>query len=385
MKTSFKAARFPLAAALSLLLGFGCQSIAGVEDVSFDGSASVGALCDDYCDLVMTACPGDLAVYADRPSCMTVCGHLEQGNKASPSGNTVACRAEQAREASMLEAPVEKAFHCPSAGPGGGEQCSPKNQKADCEGYCALYTAACVSISKDWGFGTIDECVLKCAGVPPADYAVASAAMSGDTLACRILHATQAFSDPEANCAAAGLRPQGDCLGDPNAEPSCEDLCLVGSVACAGDLRVFENPKECVETCERTAPGNRLDSSKLDTRACRSYHAYNALLINPMVHCPHIGPGGDGVCSDATDPNCKPYCRLAKAACPTEYKASFDDDDAKCMDTCRGLEGGMGPNGYSVVKAQSGATLQCRTLRVTQALAGSATACAAAFGGDPCD
>ncbi len=364
----------------SLLLGFACQSIAGVEDVSFKPGAE---LCDEYCNLVLSACPGDLSVYEDLESCKKVCARLEPGNSSKPVGNTVQCRLQQAREAAALEV-EEKSFHCPSAGPGGGERCAPLGAKPDCEGYCQVYSDACSSISKDWGFNSKEECVRKCAAVPQEAYAISSAATSGDTLACRLLHATRALSEPEDNCEAASLRPQKECFGDPDADIDCVDFCQVASVACTGSLKVFENTKQCLETCKRTPPGSRLDTSSADTRACRSYHVYSALLVNASVHCSHIAAGGDGVCSDAKDPNCKPYCRLAAEACPSEFADEFGDS-TKCLEACRGLDGAMAMSGYSVDDAQSGDTLQCRSLHVARALAGDADACVGAFGGEPCN
>ncbi len=376
-------------AGAALLLALGCESIAGVEDVSFS-DASSGLSCEAYCDEVLDSCPGDVAVYEDRPTCLGACATFDAGNASRPSGNTVACRLEQATFAAQTDTPVEKAAHCPLAGPGGGNRCaSSLGATPDCEGYCSLYMGACKSISKDWGFGTHEECVRKCGALGPAtDYSVVDAAESGDTLSCRLYYATAATVDPETNCKSAGLRPSEKCLGDTSTDPSCADYCRAVDVACQGDLQVYESVAQCETVCALTPSGSRTDSGGQDSVGCRISHSYNALLIDPATHCPHSGPAGDGVCSEKENPNCVPYCRLVKSSCGALFEAAYGDDDQACIADCATLTD-AGKNRYSVATAESGDTLKCRTLNAARASedeqGDNAEFCAAAFGDTPCE
>jgi hypothetical protein len=368
------------------LLALGCQNIAGVEEVKY-GGGSAGGNCDTYCAQVLASCPGDIGVYADLATCKKVCAHFPAGNVTKPAGNTLACRAEQAKFAAQQEAPIEKRAHCPAAGPGGATYCS-MGKVPDCEGYCTLYMGACPTISKDWGFGTQEECVRKCAALPPAmEYATASARESGDTLACRLYYASAATLDPDTHCRSAGLKPAGACLGSLSDNPSCKDYCRVVDVACTGDLQVYESRTQCEKVCAATPPGSRTDSGLLDTVGCRSYHSYNALLIDPRAHCPHSGPGGDGVCSAPKDPNCIPYCRLAQAACPTLFIQTYTNE-AGCLMECRQLADAAAGSHYSIPTAQIGNTLKCRTLSAARALEKPEdqreTVCQSVVGGSPC-
>ncbi|HEY3253695.1 MAG TPA: hypothetical protein VGJ91_07090, partial [Polyangiaceae bacterium] len=126
----------------------------------------------------------------------------------------------------------------------------------------------------------------------------------------------------------------------------------------------------------------------VNTIGCRTAHAFNALLISPHDHCPHIGPLGAGVCGDAMKGgNCEAYCSLAATACAADFKSNFDDH-GDCVDQCSKLAGAE-KGDYSVKDAKTGGnTVQCRGLAVSRALAlpeaDRADACQAVFGGAPC-
>lgn len=368
-------------------LAAGCQSIAGVEDVTVGDVASPQA-CSAYCDLVIEHCPGDTSVYDDRDTCMAVCAAFRPGSPDRPSGNTLACRFQEARQAAAIRDIAEKRAHCPAAGPGGGDRCVDNTTLPGCDGYCSVYMRVCADISADWGFGSPEECAGKCGAVPPgAAYAAPSAATSGDTLGCRLYHASAAALDPETHCAAAGLIPADACVGRPPQVPSCRNFCKSVEIACAGDMAVYESRTQCEKVCEQLRLGSTTDTGGEDTVGCRTYHTYNALVVSDTAHCPHTGPGGDGVCSEPTDANCKPYCLLAASACEVGFLTSYGTEE-RCLEECRLLEDAEPHNNYTVQRAQSGDTLKCRTLHAARALekpAESLTHCAAVFGGNPCD
>jgi hypothetical protein len=192
--------------------------------------------------------------------------------------------------------------------------------------------------------------------------------------------------NPSAYCDRAGLRPSGECLGK-GATPACPSFCRALTEACVGELKVYESDDpQCEAVCNATESGTKQAIASVDTVGCRTAHAFNALLIDPIVHCPHIGPLGAGVCGQ--NGNCEAYCHLAKSACLEDYKGAYTDDD-DCKAQCMRLKG-ADINEYSIKQARLGGdTVQCRGLAVSRALAlpeaKRADACAAVFGGTPCN
>ena len=77
--------------------------------------------CQEYCATVVSACTGDNAAYADEATCMNTCSNVEgwrPGNASDTSGNSIGCRLLHADAAES-----DPAFHCPIAGPSGGQTC----------------------------------------------------------------------------------------------------------------------------------------------------------------------------------------------------------------------------------------------------------------------
>lgn len=375
--------------AVSLWLLGSCQNIAGVEEVEFLGDDTPSPACADYCDVVSEACKGDLSVYEDRATCEATCRAFDASDP-SEEADTLACRLAQAHLARRADSTSEKAAHCPAAGPGGGSACKTQSERSDCEGYCSLYMDACDSIRLDWGFDNKLECIQKCEVLRPGGEYSAHEPPVGDTLACRLFYASRAALDPsEESCLSASLYPYVEQKCHPIGEPDCDHYCQVVASACVGSFEVYESQEQCKQVCLNTEPGNVLDSNQQDTVGCRTYHAYNALMLKATPHCSHSGPAGNGVCSFEKDGNCIPYCRLAKAGCGELFDEKYEDDLA-CLDDCRSIEGATPiaeVNAYSVDTAQSGNSLQCRILHAARALEApenQATDCAAVFGGAPC-
>ncbi|MGC4094226.1 MAG: hypothetical protein QM756_41215 [Polyangiaceae bacterium] len=212
---------------------------------------------------------------------------------------------------------------------------------------------------------------------------------SGDTLGCRLYYVNAALENADANCDAAGLRPVGACLGDPQEPPPCASFCRAVSVACSGTLQVYEKDEadtQCMAVCAATPPGKKTDTGSQDTVGCRTSHAYNALLVNANAHCPHIGPTGSNVCGDSMLGNCTAYCRLAQTACGTQFKSLFAADSQACIDDCMTIDG-FDKKAYSVATVQSGNTVQCRAFHAAQALTHTPENrdCGPVFGGAPCN
>ncbi len=69
-----------------------CQSLAGIEDRTFDGEAAPSAQCRAYCDVALSNCVGMNALYSGSATCLATCKLTPEGNDLEPGGNTIACR-----------------------------------------------------------------------------------------------------------------------------------------------------------------------------------------------------------------------------------------------------------------------------------------------------
>lgn len=365
---------------LAPLAGFswlGCHAIAGIEDRTFvppnEGeteSPPASEACIAYCDVVMASCTGENQVYSGLDTCLGVCARLSPGDPLEPVGNTIACRA---RQADLARRTGEPSVHCPAAGPGGAGVCG-----SNCESYCALRAAVCSP-----EFSTQEECVALCAGLKDVATFDVIENHEGDTLQCRLVHVSSATVKPDEHCAHANLIPTTPCIDPPGTQPDCQDYCRVVMTSCTGELAVYESTAQCLSVCAALPPGSPEDRIE-DTVGCRKYHAYSAML-DPVTHCAHAGPGGDGHCGTdngvGSTGNCVSYCRLLATACGEMFNATFGEQQA-CVLDCIGLPGASRDSGYAIGRAE-GNTLACRLLHVSRAFDDS-SACPAAFGEAPC-
>ncbi len=151
-----------------------------------DGQAA--ASCDEYCASIMASCTDELAQYRDLATCLASCALFPAGEPGADSGDSLACRVTHAALA------VDEADpHCRHAGPSGGGVCG-----APCDAYCDLMQGVCELYSDD------AECMETCAGFPEVGmYSSAPGHGRGDSVECRILHATLATEDT-VHCGTAG-------------------------------------------------------------------------------------------------------------------------------------------------------------------------------------
>jgi hypothetical protein len=150
--------------------------------------------CEAYCNAVMETCTGARQVYSSLDACRGVCAALPRGAEGDEGVNTVWCRLESAGLAASTGEPDA---YCASAGPGGAEGCG-----TNCDGYCAVMLATCAS-----EFGSITACRAACEATPDlGGYDVSY--KSGDSIQCRLYHASAATLDAEKHCPhAAGEAP----------------------------------------------------------------------------------------------------------------------------------------------------------------------------------
>lgn len=161
------------------------------RDAGSDRDATASVICSIHCNLVMMACTTTHQQYADMAHCLATCGAFPPGTAEDRTGNSVACRTYAAGNARMGMPET----NCPAAGPLGNDVCG-----SPCEGFCSVALHVCTG--ERAAYASMTECMTECAAYAPGDYS--SASTSGDTLACRMYHATAASVDPATHCGHIG-------------------------------------------------------------------------------------------------------------------------------------------------------------------------------------
>ncbi|WP_437955355.1 hypothetical protein WME76_27980 [Sorangium sp. So ce119] len=148
------------------------------------GGGAPDVSCASYCELVMANCTDDLAQYGSQASCEAYCADLPEGTAGDTTGNSLACRAYHAGEAA-----TNAMTHCIHAGPGGGEVCG-----SPVESFCLVAPEACPDV-----FADTAVCEAEAANFD-ADTLYAGPDSTGNTLACRLYHLTEAAANAETHC-----------------------------------------------------------------------------------------------------------------------------------------------------------------------------------------
>lgn len=154
-----------------------------------DDTTGGGALsCADYCATIATSCTGAETQWGNLEFCMASCAAFPPGTAADTTTNTLGCRTYHAGAAAG-----DPATHCVHAGPGGANACG-----SNCEGFCAIGMAACPD---KWADAA--ACMTACAGFDDSEKYDATD-IAGNTLACRLYHATAASVDAATHCGHIG-------------------------------------------------------------------------------------------------------------------------------------------------------------------------------------
>lgn len=202
---------------------------APVAPPTVDAAIAGTPSCANYCSEVMTNCTGANAQYADPAHCMATCATFPVGTLADNGGeNTLGCRLYHGG-APSASSPVPHCFH---AGPAGdvistatvAEAASASVCGDPCTSFCTLEIAACGvtgANNANGQYASQAACITACKAFANSDHAYATNA-GGDSLACRLLHATNAIVTGNAatHCPHTGPSPAG--AGNP---------CLAGKVA----------------------------------------------------------------------------------------------------------------------------------------------------------
>jgi hypothetical protein len=130
-------------------------------------------------------------------------------------------------------------------------------------------------------------------------------------------------------CALAGCNSTNNNGGPDMAAgtPDCTTYCTTIMASCSATAdQQYTTLANCMNSCKAMPLGAASDTSG-DTLGCRIYHA-KAAAGNPGTHCPHAGPGGNGVCGA----DCAGYCQIALMYCTGANQIYTDAND--CMTTC---------------------------------------------------
>jgi hypothetical protein len=155
----------------------------GGDDGPAADAAPLALDCASYCTAILATCTDTLAQYGTLDECMGSCNTFTVGTLGEMTGNTLGCRVYHT-EAAQAAPDV----HCGHAGPSGDSECG----ASICEGFCSIAATICPT---EWPAA---QCSTRCGNLtstPP--YNIAS---SGDTVECRLYHATAAAADPGTHC-----------------------------------------------------------------------------------------------------------------------------------------------------------------------------------------
>jgi hypothetical protein len=153
--------------------------------------------CAEFCRFNGAGCTGDFAAYESNKQCMAVCQALPAGFNKDREENTMGCRRWH-----TFNSLVDPASHCAHTGPGGDGHCGvdAPDKTGNCVAYCIIAEKACgTEFATKWGSQT--ACQLDCSSQPDAfgakhdsKYRIATS-LTGNTLQCRLLHASRALTD----------------------------------------------------------------------------------------------------------------------------------------------------------------------------------------------
>jgi hypothetical protein len=164
------------------------------------------ALCERYCEAVMTNCKGRYEQYRNFEQCMGTCTALPAGSPDDQNVNTVECRL---RQADFAEA--EPFLYCKSSGPLGAGKCG-----SNCISYCSLMMSTCTAesteiVTEAAYFESNEACLADCSAIVPAEGApteyttsstVEPVSFVGNHVYCRTYHIASAIAEaaPDEHC-----------------------------------------------------------------------------------------------------------------------------------------------------------------------------------------
>lgn len=176
---------------------------AAPADMAIDMAAA--ATCATYCATIATACTGANAQYGGNATqtpdmhCQATC--MAFNTSQAMTGATLGCHAYHANNAAVSAA--NATIHCPHAGPAGDVLGMAGVCGDPCTNFCTIEIAACglmgAAGNTTGQYTSMVDCTTKCAMFSTAvPYKIDATTIptvnpSGDNLACRLYHATNAI------------------------------------------------------------------------------------------------------------------------------------------------------------------------------------------------
>jgi len=220
------------------LVGFGCGSS---DSKTVDAAPPVTLDCPTYCSTIQANCTGLNAQFGGMNAsdatahCMATCAKITtQGAVTDTSGTTLGCHLYHAGAPSM----TTPTTHCVHAGPAGAQTDATGPQCGDaCTNFCSLEIGVCGSTDAPITgipaqYKNMAACMTACNGDPAATPPVPAfdksakyvvnggvsptANPSGNSLACRLYHATNAaisMTNAVTHCPHTAATPTGPCSG----------------------------------------------------------------------------------------------------------------------------------------------------------------------------
>lgn len=154
---------------------------------------------------------------------------------------------------------------------------------------------------------------------------------------------------------------------------ACHSYCTRIMSDCTGKNTQYSSMYACLGTCNLFGPGEAGASSG-NSLACRLGQLSLAESTNGENgdYCPSAGPSGGTACGT----NCESYCALLHKACPTQFNALTTEPAvsteqqrlSECESKCQAF-----PTvpGFDAQSDDSGDTLQCRLIQLSDAAADS--------------
>lgn len=141
---------------------------------------------------------------------------------------------------------------------------------------------------------------------------------------------------------------------------AAEKYCANMKSNCTGANAQYPNDASCAAAAAAFPAGMDSDMAG-NTVGCRLYHS-GAAMADPMTHCAHAGPSGDGACGTI----CEGFCDFAVKTCATEWP-----DKTACMTACAALPDAMGSYNTSFT---AGNSIECRLYHLSVAATDAASA-----------
>lgn len=204
----------------------------GPGNTPIDAPPVVALDCTTYCNEIETNCTGLNAQYPTMAQCTATCAKFTTpGALTDTVGNTLGCRIYHAGDPSARTPTI----HCIHAGPAGAQTNAAAGQCGDaCTNFCSLNLATCTGALAQ--YADMATCLTACnigspTAIPPippfnksSQYIVdttktPTAIPTGNSLACRIYHTTNAALDAAHAIAHCSHTAQVPAAGTPCSTP----------------------------------------------------------------------------------------------------------------------------------------------------------------------